>query len=279
MPRPIVLTEEIKQKAREDFSAMLDSVKMADGKLRYSQSWEYKDCSAIVWLEQEAYRKIVALVTNFTSEVGWHGSVSRIGNNEFVIEDIFVYPQEVTGSTVNTDQAAYSKWLYGLDVEVFNTIRMQGHSHVNMGVSPSGVDEKHRQGILDQLEPGMFYIFMIWNKSLTVHTLIYDMARNVLYEDKDVSVKLLEDEGMSEFLADAKEKVQKSTYPTHSKNKSGSKKQKVAQIGLSGLEVDFEEHEDCSLCGMCASYELEPIGCRTDYRSPYDPYGLGWRKL
>jgi len=287
MPRPIVLTEEIKQKAVNDFSAMLDTVKMSDGKLRYSQSWEYKDCSAIVWLTQEAYRKIVALVMNFASEVAWHGTVTRVGNNEFVIEDIFVYPQEVTGSTVNTDQKAYSEWLYSLDDNTFNQIRMQGHSHVNMGVSPSSVDDKHRQQILDQLEPDMFYVFMIWNKSLTVHTLIYDMARNILYEDNDVSVKLIDDEDMVDFLADANKKVQKPTVrttPTNKKNKGGSKKQKIAQIGLSGVDVDFDEvsageHEDCSLCGMCASYELEPIGCRADYRSPYDPYGLGWRKI
>ena len=41
----------------------------------------------------------------------------------------------------------------------------------------------------------------------------------------------------------------------------------------------FEDYDDCSLCGMCAAYELEPIGCRAEYRSPYDPYDLGWRKL
>ena len=251
MPRPIVLTEEIKKKARKDFAAMLDGVKMSDGKLRYSQSWEYKDCSAIVWLTQEAYRKIVALVTEFKDEVGWHGSVSRSGNNEFVIEDIFVYPQEVTGSTVNTDQAAYSEWLYELDVDVFNTIRMQGHSHCNMGVSPSGVDEKHRQGILDQLEPDMFYIFMIWNKSLTVHTLIYDMARNVLYEDKDVSVKLVDDEGMGDFLADAKKKVQK---PANKRSRAGSKKQTESHLAQLGIGYDFEDYENYDFRGLRGMY-------------------------
>ena len=40
---------------------------------------------------------------------------------------IFSYtPQEVTVSTVNTDQAAYTEWLYGLDDDTFNKIRMQG---------------------------------------------------------------------------------------------------------------------------------------------------------
>jgi len=246
VPRPIVLTEEHKQKALDDFAAMLDATKMSDGKLSYSQSWKYEECSAVVWLEPDAYRKIIALVTEFKDEVGWHGAVSRIGDTEFTIEDIFVYPQEVTGSTVNTDWEAYTQWLYALEDDTFGRIRMQGHSHVNMGVSPSGVDDKHRQQILDQLEPDMFYIFMVWNKRLEVHTLIYDMARNVLYEDRDVDVKLLGDDGMDEFLADAKEKVQKKT-------RAGSKKQSESHLGPDDEFSDF------------------------GYHSPYDPYDLGGR--
>ena len=237
MSRPIIMTEKMKQQAREDFASMLDTVKMSDGKLSYSKSFEFKDASAIVWLTPEAYKKILALVTEFPDEVGWHGSVSRTGDNEFIIEDIFVYPQEVTGSTVNTDQEAYTNWLYELDDDTFGKIRMQGHSHVNMSVSPSGVDDKHRQQILEQLEQDMFYIFQIWNKSLSVHTLIYDMARNVLYEDKDVEVNLLGCDGMDEFLADAKEKVKKFS---HKKRKPGSKSQQAKYLEQLGLEHELD---------------------------------------
>jgi len=251
MPRPIVLTEGDKQKARDDFSEMLDRVKLSDGKLSYTMNYAYEDCNAVVLLTQNAYRKILALVTEFRSEVGWHGTVSRSGDNEFVIEDIFVYPQEVTGSTVNTDLAAYTDWLYELDDDIFNKTRMQGHSHVNMSVTPSGTDENHRQKILDQLEPDMFYIFMTWNKSLSVHTIVYDMARNVLYEDDDVEVKLLDDDGMGEFLADAKGKVKKPDY------KKRPEAPKYNPNGTAGTELDREELEYIS--GL------------------YDPYDLGGR--
>jgi len=78
-----------------------------------------------------------------------------------------------------------------------------------MGVSPSGVDNSHRQSILDQLEHPMFYVFMIWNKSMATHTVIYDMAQNILYENNDVDVKLLKDEAVEIFCLDAKEKVKK----------------------------------------------------------------------
>jgi hypothetical protein len=240
MPRPIIMTEEMKQKARADFNEILDEIKMSDGKLIYNRVFKYENKSATVWLTQESYRKIVALVTNFSSEVGWHGTVSRAADNEFIIENIFVYPQEVTGSTVNTDQKLYTEWLYSLDDDAFNKIRMQGHSHCSMGVSPSGVDDTHRQHILNQLEPDMFYIFQIWNKSLAVHTLVYDMAQNILYEDDDVEIKLQNDEGMDEFLEDALEKVKK---PVAKKNKSASKKQNAEQIELDDDYFDYEDYD------------------------------------
>ena len=258
MPRPIVFTEEMKQNALDDFNAMLDGMKMSDGKLSYNKSYKYENSGVVVWISPEAYKKILALVTDFSDEVGWHGTVSRAGDNEFTIEDIFVYPQEVTGSTVNTDQFEYTNWLYELDDEIFNKIRMQGHSHVNMGVSPSGVDDKHRQQILEQLEPDMFYIFMIWNKSLTVHTLVYDMAKNVLYEDKDVEVMLLGGDDTDGFLADAREKVQKKTHIK--KNKSEAKNQSGEQLALG---ADFDVFGDYMYHGL------------------YDPYDLGgrsWRR-
>ena len=209
MPRPIILTQEMKQKARKQFDIMLDKMKMSNGRIEYAENFGYKQSKAVVWLTSAAYNKTVALITEFTDEVAWHGSVNRCGEREFIIEDIFVYPQQVTGSTVTTDQDDYTNWLYGLHDDTFNKIRLQGHSHVNMGVSPSGVDDNHRSQILQQLESDMFYIFMIWNKSMSIHTLIYDMANNILYENKDVDVRLMTDDSVVEFIEDAKTKVKK----------------------------------------------------------------------
>ena len=108
---------------------------------------------------------------------------------------------------------------------------MQGHSHVNMGVSPSGVDNSHRAEILKQLEADMFYIFMIWNKSLNIHTLVYDLQRNVLFEDDDIEVKILDDELMGAFLSDAIEKVQKKKA-TKYKVKRYGEREAVSQYSL-----------------------------------------------
>jgi len=208
MPMPINITKEMKQKALDEFREELVSGRMTGGKLKFTKDFSCKVGNAVVWLTMEAYKKIFALVTKFDSEVAWHGIVTRLENDEFLIEDVLVYPQVVTGSTVNTDQAEYEKWLYEHEDDMFNKIRMQGHSHCNMGVRPSGVDVRHRQKIVEQLRGDAFYIFMIWNKSFNSHTLIYDMKRNLFFDNKEIEIKICGGEAMNEFLADAESKVQ-----------------------------------------------------------------------
>jgi len=223
MPKPITITKEVRKKALADFTQMLDSIKVFDGTFKYNKSYCYEVDNVTVCYTQEAYRKIVALVMEFDTEVGWHGTASRINDNEYLIDDILVYPQEVTGSTVKTDQAKFENWLYGeLDDDTFNKIRTHGHSHVNMGVSPSSVDDTHRQKLVDQLEGDMFYIFSIWNKSLQAYTLVYDLKRNLLFDNDEIDVKMLGNESTNAFLTDAKEKVQKPTFMSYSEKFKGA---------------------------------------------------------
>ena len=217
MPMPIRLTDEMKQIAIADFTEMLNEAEISDGFIEYSWCYENEDANeetnVTVWLTQEAYRKIIALVQEFDCEVGWHGTASRISEFEYLIEDVFVYPQSVTSASVNTDQAEYTNWLHGLDDDTFNNLRMHGHSHCNLGVAPSGVDDKHRQGIVDQLRGEMFYIFIIWNKSLNTHAMVYDIPKNALYTTDEVEIKV---QGAAcldaAFIPDAKEKVRRKTY-------------------------------------------------------------------
>lgn len=237
----------MKTETQAEFAELLESLKMSDGEIRYIKTYTYKDAAAILWLTPIAYSKTVALINAFSDEVAWHGTAVRKAENEFVIEDILVYPQEVTGSTVNTDQTRYTDWLYGFDDESFNKIRMQGHSHVNMGVSPSSVDNNHREKILEQLDDEMFYIFMVWNKSLKTHTLIYDMKNNILYDDKDITVKILGDDSLETFLGDAERKVQKKPPATYRVKPQRGKKDSAEQDSL----LDFFHRR-----GLWDPYEL-----------------------
>lgn len=212
MSKMIKLTPECLEEILKEFKTNLSNAKVADGKINYSKTFGYINRKAVLYFTEMAWQKMQTLIREFSTEVAWHGIAHRgddASKDEYYITDILVYPQEVTGATVNTDQERYELWLMQHEDDVFNNIRAQGHSHVNMGTSPSGVDLTHQEKILAQLEDDMFYIFMIWNKRGEKTIKIYDLAKNVLFDGTDVSVEVLADEtGLLTFLAEAKKMVQ-----------------------------------------------------------------------
>lgn len=199
MAKIIKITPECLAEIRKDFEDTLSGAKLSDGKISFSKSFGNIKRDATVFFTNEAWQKMQALIKGFDKEVAWHGLAYRgeEGKDEYFITDILVYPQEVTGATVNTDQEKYQMWLMNHDDDVFNNIRMQGHSHVNMGVTPSGVDNSLYERILEQLDDGMFYIFLIYNKKGDKTFKIYDLAKNILFETGDVTVKILDDDAES----------------------------------------------------------------------------------
>ena len=218
MAKIIKLTPEYLEEVRADFELALQGMKLADGKINFTKTFGTINRKATVFFTEMAWQKMQALVREFDKEVAWHG-VARRGEDpekdEYIISDILVYPQEVTGATVTTDQVKYQMWLYDDENDaVFNDIRMQGHSHVNMSTTPSGVDTSLYERILDQMDDSTFYIFLIYNKRGEYTYKIYDMAKNVLFETADVTVQILGNGfDMQAFLKDAKSKVvNKPTY-------------------------------------------------------------------
>lgn len=193
MAKLIKLTPEIIEEVKKEFDAYVKD-KISDGRISFQKTVNTVQRKATVYFVESAYRKFQALVKEFDKEVAWHGITYRgqdESKDEYYITDILVYPQEVTGATVTTDQNKYQTWLMNHDDETFNNIRMQGHSHVNMGVTPSGVDENLYESILAQLDDTMFYIFMIWNKKNDKTCKIYDLAKNILFDTTDCEIKII----------------------------------------------------------------------------------------
>lgn len=204
----------------------LKGMKLFDGKISFTKTFGTSNRRATLYFTEMAYTKMLYLVREFDKEVAWHGLARRgedPDKDEYYIYDILVYPQEVTGATVNTDQEQYQMWLMSHDDSVFNNIRMQGHSHVNMGVSPSSVDNSLYERILDQLDDDMFYIFLIWNKRQEKTVKIYDLAKNILFETADVDVRVIDDgTGLESFIRGAKDMVKNKSYAASTTQYSGS---------------------------------------------------------
>lgn len=196
MAKIIKITPECMEELRREFEVALSNVKLSDGKLNYTKSFGNIKRDATVFFTKLAWQKMQALIKDFSKEVAWHGLAYRgeEGKDEYFITDILVYPQEVTGAEVKTDQAEYETWLMTQEDDVFNNIRMQGHSHVNMATNPSSVDNSLYERLLEQLDDTMFYIFLIYNKKGDKTVKIYDLAKNILFETSDVTVKVLDDE-------------------------------------------------------------------------------------
>lgn len=217
MPRPITLTLGLIEQMKAEFAAQLMKAKLSDGKITYTKSFTYKDKTSKVHVlfTPLAYTKMLALLKHCNDEVAWHGFVERRGIDEFLITDLIVYPQEVTGATVTTDQERYQRWIMEIDDGKFNSMRMQGHSHVHMATTPSGTDLNHQEQILSQLKGNDFYIFMIWNKDLAHNVKVYDLSTNTLYEDSDVVIDVVdEDFGLDEFLTQIDKLVVKKKLET-----------------------------------------------------------------
>lgn len=151
---------------------------------------------ATICFSTDAWNKLWYLTHSSTQEVAAHCLVTRDPTqpNNFLVYDTLMYPQTVSSATVQaTDD--YGPWLMSLPESDFNDCKLQMHSHVNMGVTPSGVDTAFYQTLLPQIKD--FYIFMIMNKRSELWLNIYDKANNILYETNDIEYDILDSEGNS----------------------------------------------------------------------------------
>ena len=127
----IKMTPEYIEECRKSFEEALMGMKLADGKINFTKTFGCGDNKATIYFTAAAWTKMVILIQEFDKEVAWHGLASRIeseGRNEYTIYDILVYPQEVTGATVNTDQEAYQTWLMAKDDEVRESGKLRQRS-------------------------------------------------------------------------------------------------------------------------------------------------------
>jgi hypothetical protein len=113
--------------------------------------------------------------------------------------------------------------------EVFNNLRMQGHSHVNMSVTPSSTDLELYRDLLAQLDDTMFYIFMIYNKRGECTVKVYDLAKNILFEKDDCTITIEESGiGVSKLLEEASKLVTRRSYTYTAPKSDSTKKETVA---------------------------------------------------
>lgn len=210
MAKPIFISDTSIEEILNEMRTELRKSRLCNGKLNYTKEYVYKDNEkAVIWFTPAAYAKMLSAIMSFESEIAWHGVVDRVPekDNEFLISDIIVYPQLATGVTVEMDEEKYMEMrMQNMNNENYKKLYMQGHSHVNMGTSPSSVDITHQEQILNQTPEDKFYIFMIWNKKLQQTTVIYDLRENTYYESSEIEYRIV-GEDFKGFLEEAKTNI------------------------------------------------------------------------
>ena len=168
----------------------------------------------VIDFTEEAFYKMMSLVDGIDKEIAWHGVVETINEEkrEYLVTDILVYPQRVAATTVDAIEDKYGLWMNEIDDETFNKVRLQGHSHVNMGVFASSTDEKYYDNLTDHLTD--FYIVIIANKRREFFLRLYDGKNNLIFNELKPTLegKAL---GYSEWASEAiKENIQTATTYT-----------------------------------------------------------------
>lgn len=169
-----------------------------------------------VLISREAYARMWHFVDIADDEVGWLGTVERLPNGGFLIEEVFLLDQEVSGASTEISEEGVALLAEELftrpdGLELVNKLRFWGHSHVMMGTSPSSQDDKQMDMFRDN---GCdWFIRAILNKRGRMEIDIYFFESGVMFKDVPWIIYQPIDQTMREEIrAEFDQKVTKRTY-------------------------------------------------------------------
>lgn len=169
-----------------------------------------------VLVSREAYDRMRHYVDLADKEVGWLGTVRKDGS-DFLIEEVFLFKQEVQATTCEISADGLAEFATEIlssredGMEVVNSLQFWGHSHVNMGTSPSGQDDAQMEVFQESGLP--WFIRGILNKNGRMEFTIYLFESGVKIVDPEWVLWEPEDETLrAEIEADFKTKVSEIKY-------------------------------------------------------------------
>ena len=149
----------------------------------------------ILKIEAGTYMRMLELINQSSVECSWHGLVHRdLEANTYYVYDILVFPQINSSTSTTTDEKAFAAWQTNLILDPnfpIENLRLHGHSHVNMNVFSSGIDDKYQEDLLTKVDNGDYYIFLIMNKKMEICIFIYDFVQQVLFEKNDIDFQII----------------------------------------------------------------------------------------
>jgi len=164
------------------------------------------------------------LVDLADQEVAWLGVVSQPKPSLYLIEEIYIFDQVVSGASAALDPAGVSsvveKLLTSTDpdnLRKVNSLFLWGHSHVNMGTSPSGQDDRQLEEF-GQNQGVKYMIRLIANKNGRLEFTFRDYQRGLKIIDIPWTAELLDQVERKAIEAEFKAKVHSGGFITGSGN-------------------------------------------------------------
>lgn len=152
-----------------------------------------------VFYTPEVWGVIQLAIAHCEVEIGWLGLVRKHNETDYLVYDVFIPKQTVSHTETDIDESAMS----ALANEIFaagedpGNLYYWGHSHVNMGVQPSGQDEEQVAIYLDSLP---VLIRGIYNKRGESNVCVFDTEQRVVFERVENGVYALSDGDESAWI-------------------------------------------------------------------------------
>jgi|GEM_PF-2086645 len=138
-----------------------------------------------IMIHKQAIAKMMAYVKNCTDEIGWLGTAIK-KKGIYIIKDVYLFDQEVHSTT--TEITSEGLGLFGEQLltqpngmEIWNELKVWGHSHVNMSVQPSGQDNKQMETFATGGHD--WFIRIIANKDKELKVDVYDFNNGIIFID------------------------------------------------------------------------------------------------
>lgn len=173
-----------------------------------------------VRVSQRAYTQMYHLVDIADQEVAWLGVVSQPKPGQYLIEEIIIFDQVVSGASAALDPAGVAgvaeKILLSADPDSLrkvNSLFLWGHSHVHMGTSPSGQDDRQLEEF-GQNKGVEYMIRLIANKNGRLEFTFRDYKRGLKIMDIPWTAELLDQAERKTIEAEFKAKVHSGGFIT-----------------------------------------------------------------
>lgn len=139
-------------------------------------------------ISSTALAKMRLYVEECTQEIGWLGSIQQVPDDKFcyIMDDVYLFDQEVHATTTEISPQGLSDFGVAIlqepnGMELWNRMCAWGHSHVNMGVTPSGQDDAQMNTFKSGGYP--YFFRLICNKAGEIKVDMYDYSTGVIYTD------------------------------------------------------------------------------------------------